>query len=261
MHVAPTELRTLRQDGIVVRFALFDRMAFVLAEIPSAGSAGTSVEAPCIKPHWAFVIDGELTFESGSRHQTVRAGSAFHVPAGGPPHRFRTAGSARLAGFEPIEEGLDISDSTLAERGFEILDNDSIPEATVIPATLEPMSTPSRIEARSWEMSHLVLTEARFGPSSGYTSDWCDAPHWGLVTSGRVAIEYEHDLEIVAAGDVFHTPVGPPGHRIEAVEPASLIDLTPSQSLGADRRLAYWRRHPGVREPDPSEPIAVAGLG
>jgi quercetin dioxygenase-like cupin family protein len=261
MHVAPTELRTLRQDGIVVRFALFGRMAFVLAEFPASGSAGTSLESPCVKPHWGFVIDGELTFESGRRSQVVRAGSAFHVPAGGPPHHFRTAGSARVAGFEPIVEGLDTSDSSLAERGFEILGSDAIPDATIIPAASKPLSTPKRIEARSWAMSHLLLTEARFGPSSGYTSDWCDAPHWGLVTSGRVGIEYEDDVEIVAAGDVFQTPEGPPGHRIEAVESASLIDLTPLESLGPDQRLAYWRRHHGIREIDVSAPIAVAGLG
>ena len=110
-------------------------------------------------------------------------------------------------------------------------------------------------------MSRFVLTQARFGPGSGYTSEWCDAPHWGLVTAGRIAIEWEDDLEIVAAGDVYHCEGGPPGHRLEAADPASIVDLTPTDRLGG--RLAAWRRaaarSPGA--PDRDEPIAIAGLG
>jgi hypothetical protein len=42
-------------------------MAFVLAEIPSTGSGGTSMEQPCTKRHWGFVIAAEVAFETGGR--------------------------------------------------------------------------------------------------------------------------------------------------------------------------------------------------
>jgi quercetin dioxygenase-like cupin family protein len=261
VHVPPTDLRTLRQDGIVVRFALLDSMAFVLAEIPASGSRGTGVEALCTKPHWAFVIDGDLTFESGAQRRVIQAGSAFHVPAGRPPHRFRTAGAARIAGFEPIATPVDTSTGALEARGFEILGADGVAEATVIPPVTESPPGPRGIRARAWAMSDLVLTQARFGPGSGYTSDWCDAPHWGLVTSGNFAIEYESDVELLSAGDVYHAPAGPPGHRIAAVDPASVIDFTPVAALRGERRISQWRRDADLERPAASEPIAVAGLG
>ena len=44
MHVAPVDLRALRQGGIGLRFAMLGQMAYVFAEIPASGSAGTSLE-------------------------------------------------------------------------------------------------------------------------------------------------------------------------------------------------------------------------
>jgi hypothetical protein len=112
-------------------------------------------------------------------------------------------------------------------------------------------------------MSSYVLTQSRFGPGSGYLDDWCDAPHWGLVTAGRLAIEWEDDIEIVAAGDVYHCSAGPPGHRLEAADPASLIDLTPIAALGAGARLAPWRQASAdaLQATGDGLSIAVAGLG
>ena len=99
MHVAPADLRAVRQGGIALRFAMLGEMAYVLAEIPASGSAGTSLDAPCTQPHWGFVIAGELTCVTGRRRLTIPAGRAFHVPAGGPEHRFEATGSSLIAGF------------------------------------------------------------------------------------------------------------------------------------------------------------------
>jgi quercetin dioxygenase-like cupin family protein len=261
MHVAPSDLRTLRQNGTVVQFALLGSMAYVIVDLPVTGSRGTPMEEACDKPHWGFVLDGEVMVEVDGQRQVISPGSAFHVPAGGPPHRFRVAGRARIAGFEPIDPIADVSDGALTARGFEILGNQPQSMATVIepPAAL---SLPEKqIEARTWPMSNLVLTQARFGPGSGYTVDWCDAAHWGLVTAGRFAIEWEDDVEILSAGDVFYCPVGPPGHRIEAADAASLIDLTPVDVLAAGR-IAPWRTGSSVAvASDDRQPVAVAGLG
>jgi hypothetical protein len=106
------------------------------------------------------------------------------------------------------------------------------------------------------------MTQAHFGAGSGYTTDWCDAPHWGLVTSGAIAIEWQNDIEVLAAGDVYHCPAGPPGHRLEAADPASVIDLTPIDSARR-ARVAPWRVWPATADAPNAEadPIAVAGLG
>ena len=109
-------------------------------------------------------------------------------------------------------------------------------------------------------MSAYVMTRVRMGERSGYTAGWCDAPHWGLVTEGRMAIEWEDDVEILAKGDIFHCPAGPPGHRLEAADPATLIDLTP---IAASRPSGGWRSGVAGRisPAAASRGIAVAALG
>ena len=117
MHVAPVDLRAVRQGGIDIRFAMLGAMAYVLAEIPDSGSTGTSIEQPCVLPHWGFVIEGQLTFVTARRRLAIPAGHAFHVPAGGPEHRFVTDRAALIAGFQPVETEIDVSDERLVARG------------------------------------------------------------------------------------------------------------------------------------------------
>ena len=263
MHVTPSELRNLRQDGTVIKFALLGSLAYVLVELPSTGSRGTSIEQPCTKPHWGFVLDGVVEFESDDVRRILPVGSAFHVPPGGPAHRFLIKGAARIAGFQPIDPVVDVSDAALAARGFELTEGDGSVAASIIPAAVAPLLDGPRIEATTWPMSTYVLTQARFSQGSGYLNDWCDAPHWGLVTAGRLAIEWEDDIEIVSAGDIYHCPAGPPGHRLEAADPAAIIDLTPVDALVSGTRLAPWRQAPQERSPatEGRSKIAVAGLG
>lgn len=259
MHVAPVDLRTLRQDGILVRFAMLGSMAYVLAEIPEGGSAGTSFEQPCTEAHWGFVIDGELSFVSGRQRETIAAGRAFHVPAGGPEHRFESAGAALVAGFAPVDPGIDVSDRKLVAQGFELVEERS--SAMIVPAVASRLVPAGTIRTESWPMSGYLLTRVRMGERSGYTAGWCDAPHWGLVTSGHLAIEWEDDVEVLASGEVFHCPGGPPGHRLEAADPATFLDLTPIAAFAADLRLAEWRRGLDLATGSPSRGIAVAALG
>ena len=258
MHVAPEGLKTVRQGGIIVRFAMLGPMAYVQAEVPPTGSSGTSLEQPCDRPHWGFVIDGELTYVSPRRRLAIPAGRAFHVPDGGPEHRFEATGRVLLAGFQPIDAELDVSDARLLEQGFELLPETST--ATVVPALAPDGVLPGQIKVETWRMSAYLMTRSRMGERSGYTSGWCDAPHWGLVTGGRLAIEWEDDVEILSDGDIFHCPAGPPGHRIEAADPVTFIDLTPIAALESDGRLADWRRGSLSTATSPRG-IAVAALG
>lgn len=259
MHVAPSDLRTLRQGGLIVRYAMLGSMAYVLAEIPATGSSGSSVEQPCEKPHWGFVIEGSFTFVTAGRRQTISAGRAFHVPAGGPEHHFETAGAALIAAFEPVESDRALSEQELAVQGFELVTDDD-ETGTAVPSIEIREVASGHIETESWAMSGFVLTRVQMGERSGYTSGWCDAPHWGMVTAGRLAIEWEDDVEILGAGDVYHCPSGPPGHRIEAADPATLIDLTPVAGLSTTGRIADWRRGQALAPAGPSRGIAVAAL-
>ena len=260
MHVAPVDLRALRHDGIGLRFAMLGQMAYVFAEIPASGSAGTSLEQRCSRPHWGFVIDGELTFVSDDRRETIPAGRAFHVPAGGREHWFESRGPALVAGFEPIEPDVDLSDARLAAQGFDLIAPDAVSTATVVPAIATRKVPVGQIRTETWPMGSYLMTRVRMGERSGYTSGWCDAPHWGLVTAGRMAIEWEDDVEILSTGDIFHCPAGPPGHRLEAADPATFVDLTPVSALGEAGRLAEWRRDVDLRVGKHPRGIAVAAL-
>jgi quercetin dioxygenase-like cupin family protein len=259
MHVAPVDLRAVRQGGIDIRFAMLGAMAYVLAEIPKSGSAGTAMEQPCERPHWGFVVDGELTYVAEGQRLAIPAGRAFHVPAGGQEHHFETGSSALIAGYEPIEPDLDVSDARLIEQGFEPT-NQPV-KATSVPV-LSPFSAAAgEIRTEAWRMAPYIMTRVMMGERSGYTSGWCDIPHWGMVTSGRLAIEWEDDVELLSEGDIFHCQAGPPGHRLEAADPATFIDLTPVGAFEGDFRLAAWRRSAGPGSRSRSGGIAVAALG
>lgn len=257
MHVAPEDLRVVRQGDLLLRFAPLGAMAYVLAELPRAGSAGTSLEAPCDQPHWGFVLDGQLTYATERERVDIQAGQGFHVPAGGLEHRFITDGPATVAGFQPIAEP-EVSDAQLRARGYELA---SGPVGTTVAPILPAYSVrPGEIKVDAWRMSGLVMCRARMGERTGFTASWCDAPHWGMVTSGRLAIEWEDDVELIAKGDIFYCPPGPPGHRIEAADPATFIDFTQASAFAAGCRLADWRRSALRRANAKPRGIAVAAL-
>jgi quercetin dioxygenase-like cupin family protein len=259
MHVAPIDLRAIRQGGLAIRFAMLGEMAYVMAEIPDSGSAGTSLEQPCQQPHWGFVIEGALMFVTEGRSLVIPAGRAFHVPAGGPEHHFESAGSAIVAGFAPVEPETDLTDEDLVARGFEL--STAASSASVVPAIPIRRVPAGQVRTESWPMSAYLMTRVRMGERSGYTGGWCDAPHWGLVTEGRIAIEWEHDVEILGKGDIFHCQAGPPGHRLEAADPATIIDLTPVSALQTTSRLADWRRASDPTALRSTRGIAVTALG
>jgi len=82
------------------------------------------------------------------------------------------------------------------------------------------------------------------------------------VTTGQLVIEYEHDVEIVSAGDVYYCPAGAPAHRLEAADPATVVDITPIDAIVADGRLAEWRRAAFAQAETPEGgPISVVPIG
>ena len=259
MHVAPDDLRGVRHDGLVIRFATLGDMAYALAEIPKSGSAGTTLERPCELPHWGVVVEGELTFCAGDERQPIPAGHVFHVREGQPPHHFEASGPAVVAGFQPLDPDVDLSEERLRAQGFEPAQPGH--GATVVPTTPSYAVRPGEVRVESWRMSNYVMSRVRMGERSGYTGGWCDAPHWGMVTAGRLTIEWENDVEILLKGDIFHCGMGPPGHRVEAADPVTFIDLTPVAALESGVRLVDWRRTTLRAARSKSRGIAVAALG
>ena len=62
----------------------------------------------------------------------------------------------------------------------------------------------------------------------GLPGDICHCPHWGIVTDGRMTVQYADHEEVVEAGDVFymvpgHVPVYEPGTR--------LIQFSPTEEM------------------------------
>jgi mannose-6-phosphate isomerase-like protein (cupin superfamily) len=242
MHVAPADFRSVRRHNVLVRFAILDGVAYALAEVPAGGSGGTFVEAACERPHWGFVSAGKVTLETRDGEVEIPAGSAFHVP-GGLWHRLHAEGRTRVAGFERIDPRFDLSDEGLRAEGFEVLGGDASARA-VIPAvhSSDADVEPGGVATIGTHMGELLLSQTRFGPRSGYTSPFCDLPHWGLVTAGSIAIEWENDIEVLTAGDVFLCTAGPPGHRFTAADPAAIIDFTPLSAFARAGRVVDWRQ-------------------
>jgi quercetin dioxygenase-like cupin family protein len=244
VHVTPTELRVVNRGDLLLRFALLDRAAYVLAEVPSTGSAGSSLEEACAEGHWAIVLRGQLELEYDGDSRLLPAGTLFHVPEGPPEHRFRAAERTVFAGFVPIERiGAAYPDSQLdvAEPSDPLVEGSPPASVTMMPGLGTVQAGLGRVEAEAALMGPWVACRATFGKTSGYGSSWCDLPHWGMVLTGGATIEWEHDVEILTAGDAYYCPAGPPGHHIEVADAATIVDFTPRDAYATTDRVAEWR--------------------
>jgi uncharacterized cupin superfamily protein len=246
VRLSPRELHAVRREGFLTRYAVLGPVAFALAELPETGTGGTSLEKPCQQEHWGIVLRGEVSLAAGRKVDVLRAGTAFYVHPGRPAHRFVGDGPSALAGFVPIPTDLDVSEEALRGQGFEIVRRP--PSPVPVPTTIQldgvmrATSTPGAVDVELAVMGPWICSRTIFGKSSGYATDWCDLPHWGVVLSGNVGIHWENDLELLSPGDVYYCPAGPPGHRLEAPDGAKTLDYTPIAHVGAIERQADWRR-------------------
>lgn len=59
----------------------------------------------------------------------------------------------------------------------------------------------------------------------GLEGDLCQAPHWGYMLQGRLAVTYaDGEQEMVACGDLFYWR---PGHTVKVDEDAEVILFSP----------------------------------
>ena len=250
MRVSPRELTAVRAGGLVARYAVLREAVFVIADLPDSGTSGTSLEEPCLLEHWGLVLQGELRFE-GRSQRTYGPGTAFYVRPGRPAHRFRATERVVVAGFAPVSKPIDDSPEGWQARGIEIVRR--VPAPAAPPAAVKVSgartrkATAGQVETESAEMGDWLFTKTSFGPLSGYADGWCDLPHWGLVLDGDLVLRWEDGaLELLGPGDAYHTPAGPPGHRLEVADVASVVDYTPISAVQdtaqrqAPRLVAAW---------------------
>ena len=238
MHVTPSELRAVRRQTLTLRTARLGPVGAVLAEVPAAGEARTTLEDPCDRPHWAVVLRGEVEVDVAGNRFAVPAGHTFHVAGGDPAHRFFASRRSVLAGFAPLGPPKPRGRNGAASGAWP-------PVIQLAGSTAAGPVTAGDVVAETTDAGDWLMTQAAFGATSGYGSDWCDVSHWGVVVSGGLAIEYEDDGEVLGAGDFYYCPPGPPGHKFEVADGATIVDFTPRDALARATRLAYWRSRPG----------------
>lgn len=250
MRVSPAELQAVKRGGMLTRYALLGQVVFVLVELPSTGTDGTGLDQPCLTDHHGFVTRGTFSVHhADGRTEDFAAGDAFYVPEGPPTHRFSATADCIVGGFSPLAAAADTSDEALEAQGFAVIREPGMPVApppTVrLVGTVEPFERSGAVDVVGSQMGKWLFMRSRFGPRSGYTSGWCDLPHWGLVLEGEVAISYAGETELASRGDVYFSP---PGHRFTSPDGAIVIDYTPISDLGAPR-VAAWRRAAIARAP------------
>ena len=270
MRVSPNDLKAVRAGGLVTRYAVMGDGVFVIAEVPRRGSAGTAIEDPCQAEHWGLVLLGDLRLQA-RRSREFGPGTAFYVPPG-RPHRFRADARVVVAGFAPLTEPLDDSAEALQAHGIETLRQLPPPDFPPMSIRVEGSRTRAaatgEIHTVSAVMGEWLFTRSTFGPVSGFAEGWCDLPHWGLVIEGDLVLHWEDgEIELLGPGDAFHCPSGPPGHRIEVADSATIVDYTPIAAIDeperrrAPRAIAARSGRSSARPRGPSDILVDAPAG
>ena len=234
MRVSPRELKAVRAGGLVSRYAMLGDAVFVVADLPDAGTAGTSVEEPCRLEHWGLVLQGELTL-LGRRGRTFGPGTAFYV-APGPVHRFRAASRVVVAGFAPVTEPIDESPEALQARGIEILSRvgppPPRPDHDARRRAPEPHDRARPDRDRDGGHGRLAVPALDLRPAERLRGAVVRPAALGLRARRQPGPPLGgQDLELLGPGDVFHCPGGPPGHRMEVADSALVVDYTPMSAL------------------------------
>ena len=262
MHVAPVDLRAVRQDGIRIRFAMLgadgvhpcrgartpDRRHIPRASVPAPIGAWSST-ARCVRIR-------STPADHPCRSRVPRAGRRQ-----GAPVRDQRVDSCSPRSSRSMRE-LDVSEARLVEQGFEIVSDGVEPPTSSRRVSSRRQSSPARSIVETWRdvsVRDVPGPDGRNGAATrragatlriGGSSPRAASPSNGSTTSRSCR-----------KGDIFHCPAGPPGHRIEAADPATFIDLTPISAFAADLRLTDWRRALTVEPVASGRGIAVAALG
>ncbi len=56
----------------------------------------------------------------------------------------------------------------------------------------------------------------------------CQAPHWGVLLSGKLVVDYGDRQEVIVGGQAYYIE---PGHRITFPEDSEAVEFTPTAEL------------------------------
>lgn len=243
MRVAAADLQAVHRAGSLIRYALFGPVAYVVVDLPAAGTADTGLDEPCLTEHHGIVMRGsfEVLHDDG-RAERFDAGTAFYVPPGPPTHTFASASRTVVCGFARVDAPVDTSAEGLAAAGFDVVTKPrppiGLPRSLDLAGAVTPFRQSGAIDVSGSVMGDWLFMTASFGPRSGYTSGWCDLTHWGLVLDGELAITYEGTTELASKGDAYFAPAG---HRFATADGVTIADYTSMDGLDA-QRVSRWRR-------------------
>ena len=65
----------------------------------------------------------------------------------------------------------------------------------------------------------------------------CQAPHWGVLLSGKLVVDYGDRQETITGGQAYYVE---PGHRISFLEDSEAVEFTPTAEL--EKTLEVVRR-------------------
>ncbi len=74
----------------------------------------------------------------------------------------------------------------------------------------------------------------------------CQAPHWGVLLSGKLVVDYGDRQETITGGQAYFVE---PGHRISFLEDSEAVEFTPTAEL--EKTLEVVRRN-AAAAPSPS---------
>ena len=63
---------------------------------------------------------------------------------------------------------------------------------------------------------------------AGLPDDRCQCPHWGVVVSGRLEVDYGDHQEVFSSGDVYYLA---PGHLPHPFTGAEVVEFSPTEAL------------------------------
>jgi hypothetical protein len=106
------------------------------------------------------------------------------------------------------------------------------------------------IEARYVEMDDWTVGFERFPAGSdpsplfrGLPDDRCQCPHWGVVVSGELTVNYADHSEKLRAGDAYYLR---PGHLTVLTDGTEVVEFSPTGELQKTMAVVGANMHAGI---------------
>jgi hypothetical protein len=106
------------------------------------------------------------------------------------------------------------------------------------------------IQGRYAELDHFTVSFESFPIGSdpsplfrGLPDDRCQCPHWGVVISGELVVNYPDHEETYRAGDAYYLP---PGHLPRPGDGLEVVEFSPTELLQQSMAVVGANMEAGV---------------